>query len=164
MLFKNFMSKNIPAVKFNVRGAGNSNGSRSWSAVAERKDIEFICDWLSKQTKIESIILIGYSYGSVLTSSVASLPIVKAYAAISYPFGVLPFLFLRHLKDPAKIDKPKLFITGDSDNFTGMSKWEKELNEFPAPLEKVIVEEVDHFWFGTEQKVFDKIFEWISKL
>jgi alpha/beta superfamily hydrolase len=64
------------------------------------------------------LVLIGYSYGSVIASAAAGeVPEVVAYAAISYPFTFAWALTLFQsgaFWAQAQTDKPKLFIMGNT--------------------------------------------------
>lgn len=84
------------------------------------------------------------------------------------------------LLQKAKTPKPTLFITGSHDNFTSSSNFQKKMSNkemFEGPKEVhtcgaclcsnicvwqvAVVDGVDHFWFGFEGKLFEKIYEWL---
>lgn len=67
---------------------------------------------------------------------------LSAFAAISYPFGVAWALTLfqgGHYITQAKTAKPKLFVMGTKDNFTGLGNFESHVKSFPSPLDVVTV-------------------------
>jgi hypothetical protein len=118
---------------------------------------------LLQRTPTRKIILIGYSYGSVIASSVTDeCQNVIGYAAISYPFSPLKWILLGPLFDKAKSKKPKLFIIGSRDNFTTVNKFKERMKELPEPLEYHIVDEEDHFWVNSEQKITQLLIPWIQ--
>lgn len=95
-------------------------------------------------TPPSKIILIGYSYGSVIASAVGGeTNDVMAFAAISYPFSVSWALTLFHggkyLNQAASTLKPKLFIMGDKDNFTSIGAFKSKMKALPSPLEVVTI-------------------------
>ncbi len=86
--------------------------------------------------------------------------------------------------------KPKLFIMGDEDNFTSISRFHKEfasiacicntnnnnknnnnnnnsIKKKPEDctcVEKKVVKGVDHFWFGKEAILSTLILEWMNRV
>ena len=80
------------------KGVGKSSGWGSWRGGAEQSDVLSVAKFLLRKQenqkqeefpKIDQIVLVGYSYGSVVTSSVANeMDEIKGFVAISYPFGV----------------------------------------------------------------------------
>jgi len=161
---KGLNSLGITTLRFNMRGVGNSTGKGSWRGGAEREDTLACCKYLLAVGSIRKVLLVGYSYGSAIASSVVNdMDEIIGYVSISYPFGPLTLMLLGPLLDKAKTNKPKLFIIGDRDNFTGVAKFKKRVEEFPEPKATKIVEDVDHFWFGHETDILEAIKEWLEK-
>lgn len=84
-------------------------------------------------------------------------------------------MLLGHLLSEAQIDKPKFFIIGDEDNFTGERTFVSRYHNFPEPKQMKIIEgEIalspethtlsgrDHFWFKSEKQLFQPILEWVK--
>jgi alpha/beta superfamily hydrolase len=110
-------------------------------------------------------VIVGYSYGSVIGSSVVDdHESIIGYAAISYPFGPLKLMLLSSLLPRSKSTKPKLFIMGSNDNFTSTKKFLDHMKSFPDPKEYHIVEEEDHFWVRSEEKILHYLLPWIEKI
>jgi alpha/beta superfamily hydrolase len=150
-------------LRFNFRGVGASTGRGSWRGEKERDDVLSCRRYLVEQTPARKIVLVGYSYGSVIAASVADeSETIIGYAAVSYPFGPLRLMLLGPLLDKAKSKKPKFFITGAKDNFTSPKKFQHYLKHFPEPLEYHIIEDEDHFWSGTEEKITQYLLPWIE--
>jgi alpha/beta superfamily hydrolase len=113
---------------------------------------------------VKRILLVGYSYGSAIACSVADdIEQVIGYTAISYPFGPLTIMLLGYLLDKAKTTKPKLFLIGSNDNFTGVSKFNDRIAKFPEPKELYVFDDIDHFYFGKEIELAQKIDDWIRR-
>jgi alpha/beta superfamily hydrolase len=93
---------------------------------------------------------------------------VLAYAAIAYPFSVSWALTLFHqgrfLAAACQGDKPKLFIMGTDDNFTGIGAFRARVKAIPSPLEVVEVKAADHFFFGIEHKVCEAVHGWLQRV
>ena len=60
-------------------------------------------------------------------------------------------------------EKPKLFIIGDRDNFTGLKSFQKMFSQLADPKEQLVCEGLDHFWFGKEQLLYEAIRGWGAK-
>ena len=106
--FKFFVENGISCLKYNMRE--NSLRFfffifffffkfffRSFWGKSDREDLEVIIKFFHEKIN-KKIILCGYSYGSVIASSLQSNEYVKSFINISYPFGVTfvkkYFLFL----------------------------------------------------------------------
>ncbi|KYQ89577.1 hypothetical protein DLAC_09533 [Tieghemostelium lacteum] len=160
----------VPVLSLNFRGVGNSEGVGSWRGSYEREDTKAAASYLVNQSmqdmgyKINRVIMIGYSYGSVIAGSVIDeIPEVIAYTAISYPFGPLTFMLLGPLLQ-STLDslKPKFFVTGDQDNFTSTSTFKKRLSQMKGEdITFKIIPNLDHFYGGSENKLSREILKWI---
>eukprot|EP01125_Pyxidicula_operculata_P022118 TRINITY_DN889_c0_g1_i6.p1 TRINITY_DN889_c0_g1~~TRINITY_DN889_c0_g1_i6.p1 ORF type:complete len:250 (-),score=39.15 TRINITY_DN889_c0_g1_i6:15-764(-) len=155
-------------LRINFRGVGNSGGSGSWRGGTEREDLKKCCQYLlnhkNNENEIKKIILIGYSYGSVISSSVANeIEEVIGYVAISYPFGPLTLMLLWHLLPLAQnCSKPKYFIMGSDDNFTGSSNFNTQIKSFSEPIQHLLLDNIDHFWNREEKLLCDNINTWVT--
>ncbi|GAM19245.1 hypothetical protein SAMD00019534_024200 [Acytostelium subglobosum LB1] len=159
----------LPTLCFNFRGVGKSEGRGSWRGSYEQEDtlaaVRYLINEAPLQRRPKRVIIIGYSYGSVIGASVADMDdAIMAYAAISYPFGPLTLMLLGHLLDAAKSKKPKFFVIGDRDDFTGLARFRARIEEFPDPLESRIFVNVDHFYGGAEKQLAKELSGWINSL
>eukprot|EP01120_Amphizonella_sp_Union-15-10_P001249 TRINITY_DN112_c0_g1_i1.p1 TRINITY_DN112_c0_g1~~TRINITY_DN112_c0_g1_i1.p1 ORF type:complete len:233 (+),score=26.76 TRINITY_DN112_c0_g1_i1:172-870(+) len=152
-------------LRYNVRGVGKSEGKNSWRGGPERSDVLACSKYLLQEVGVSSVLLVGYSYGSVIASSVADeMNEIMGYVSISYPFGPLSFMLLGHLLSCAKTCKDKLFIMGDRDSFTGVETFRRRVDEMPDSKRYRIVKGGDHFWFGKENVLLDLVEEWVREL
>ncbi|KAN0055380.1 hypothetical protein ACTA71_008491 [Dictyostelium dimigraforme] len=163
----------IPTLCFNFRGVGKSEGRGSWFGSSERLDtlaaVNYLLTTQRLSTPIKHVIIVGYSYGSVIGSSIADQhDSIKAFSSISYPFGPLTLMLLGSLlKYALDSPKPKLFLTGDNDNFTSVSTFKKRMKEFKHSdsLEtKIFDGDIDHFYGGNERNLAKEISKWIIKV
>jgi alpha/beta superfamily hydrolase len=128
-------------------------------------EVAHLADLCSKEP---SVILIGYSHGSLINLKVAAnLQNVKAIVSISYPYSVMSLLTLfhhwRYMDALAQLPAvPKLFITGSNDNFTSLSAFESFYQLIPQPKELLVVQGQDHFWSDPSQ-LLDRVYEFVSK-
>jgi uncharacterized protein len=147
-----------PSVRFNFRGIGRSRGCCTWRGYGERNDLKAVVEWiLSKDgiPNVESIVLVGYSYGSMISNSCADLfPQIKAFVSIATPFpcywGLSLFNCALFNKLARMTKKPKLFLCGDEDDFTGKRKYKKYTKAFDANKSVYLIRGVDHSWYGYE--------------
>ncbi|KAG5716786.1 hypothetical protein E4T56_gene7911 [Termitomyces sp. T112] len=162
-LASHLYTDNYHILRYNSRGVGLSTGWASFTGFSEAKDLEDLVTWATQQiTNLKSLVLIGYSYGSLIASLHPIIPSIKtAHILISYPLGPRGWLTLFHTGTySAKLrelvhnpDSHVLVIFGDRDEFTSVEKyreWQKSLEEVSASerLRVVEVAAASHFWEG----------------
>ncbi|UYP43883.1 hypothetical protein NEF87_000168 [Candidatus Lokiarchaeum ossiferum] len=159
-IFHHFSSLGYPCVRFNFRGVGASSGSYS-NGVGERQDVKDVCNFfLKNKPQLEKIIIIGYSFGAAIGSSIVDeISEICGFVAISYPFTFIPDFITSSYSN-----KPKLFIMGDQDDFTSIASFKREYEKYPIPKNQEILEGINHFWNGKEELVIKKIEWWINLL
>lgn len=110
----------------------------------------------------------GYSYGSVCASSVVDdFPEILGFAAVAYPFSylwALTFFNSTAFLTKSKSRKPKLFVVGTRDNFTGLAAFQRQVADFPDPKRLEVIRGADHFFYGIEGDVARKVDSWISEV
>ena len=125
---------------------------------------------VDKSRKPKHLILIGYSYGSLIASSATADLKDECIACISIapPFAVahwlLTFNVKYHMERAAQLpDLPRLFLIGDNDNFTSENVFsEKVAVEFPSESSTgAVLKGADHFFRRREKDVLDIIGEWL---
>ena len=144
-------------LKFNFRGVGKSGG-RFGGGLGEKDDARAAISFGEKQDKIDAgkIGICGYSFGSTVAFAVAVEDTrVRAVAGIS------PFIQPPELLDHCT--KPKLFVSGANDEFTGAQSLEELVSKLPEPKETVIYPGVDHFWGRSEEQMAEKVSEFFKK-
>ncbi|KAF0352005.1 alpha/beta-hydrolase [Gigaspora margarita] len=187
-----FQDKGYLTIAFNFRGSGKSKGRTSWSGEPECEDYKTMLEFLSKSGKIgentilqipkvSDVTIIGYSYGSLIASSVASsspqFTFPTSYILINYPLSVTWFLtffrsstYLNYLQTLLVSTSRVLFIYGDSDQFTGVGKyrqWVKINKAAENPLWTIKeLKGTDHFytWQSMEDKLIEALDEWIDNV
>ncbi|KAJ3551301.1 hypothetical protein NP233_g13105 [Leucocoprinus birnbaumii] len=152
-------------VRYNSRSVGKSTGLPSFTGFSEVEDLKALVQWaLGRIEKVESLVLIGYSHGSLITSlhPVLPAPLKTSHVLLSYPLGPRGWLTLFRtshyqtqleelLKDP---QSNVLVVYGDKDEFTSSSsyeKWVERLEKAAAGSSRLRIAEVEqgsHFWLG----------------
>jgi alpha/beta superfamily hydrolase len=151
--------RSIVAVMFNFRGVGKSEGSYG-GGIGEQEDLIAALDLVSTREDVdaERIGVAGYSFGASVALPVASRDTrVKALALIS---PALDGSYIPYLK---KYNRPKLIISGTEDNLIlpeSVAVWNAEAAE---PKQMEFIEGADHFWFGWEDDVGEKVAEYFER-
>jgi len=159
-VFKTFVNNNISSLRFNFRAVGRSNGTHS-TGRGELSDGQSCLDYLINEKKMERIFLCGYSYGAAIgCSTINHSDKIIGYAAISLPWDVMGPKY----KKLSQTHKPKLFIQGDRDDVAQYANFEKHYDSYDKPKESIIVKGADHFYWGYEEQVANKILEFYMKL
>jgi len=150
-----------PVLRFNFRGAGLSQGEHDHGD-GEVEDVRTALDWLDNEFHLP-LIFAGFSFGAAVGLRVAC-PDARVEAAIGLGLPVVTiddriydFEFLRNCT------KPKLFISGDRDQFGPRAKMAKLMEALPEPKKLVIVEGADHFFEGRLRELRDGIESWIKE-
>jgi alpha/beta superfamily hydrolase len=150
-----------PVLRFNFRGAGLSQGEHDHGD-GELEDIGTALDWLDREFHLP-LIFAGFSFGAAVGLRVACPDArVQALMGLGLPVDaigdrVYDFEFLRDCV------KPKLFVSGDRDQFGPRTKLERLVNVLPEPKKLVIVEGADHFFEGRLRELRDSIESWIKE-
>jgi hypothetical protein len=157
-LFHHFGAVGYCSLRFNFRGVGQSDGVTG-NGSGEIEDLGCVCEFmLQTYPAIEKILLIGYSFGAAISvAMVNQQSAICGFVAISPPFDLLGEFF----QDTA-ITKPKFFIIGSQDDFTSENTFTNTVAKFPPPKASLIVPEENHFWYGREVYLCEKILEWVQ--
>jgi len=148
-----------PVLRFNFRGAGLSQGEHD-QGNEEVEDVRTALDWLDREFHLP-LICAGFSFGAAVGLRVACPDVrVRAVIGLGMPVEasgdrVYDFEFLRDCM------KPKLFVSGDRDQFGPRAKVERVVEALPEPKKLVIVEGADHFFEGRLRELREAIETWV---
>lgn len=142
---KVFSSFGLPVLRFNFRGTGLSEGAFD-NGHGEQNDVRAALGWLEHNFKLP-ILFCGFSFGShvglraccgdVRVKGLIGLGLPVRAAGRDYTYGFLP-----------KCIEPKLFISGDQDEFGPREVMETVLESAPDPKHMVWIAGADHFFQG----------------
>ncbi len=146
--------------KFNFRGVGRSHGEFS-QGMGEQEDVEAAISFIGTVKEVDSdrIGLAGYSAGAGF-----GLPVglnddrIRALAAVSPPLSMFDFGFLKGCP------KPKLLISGSRDDLIPADQFLEFCRYLPEPKECESIEGADHFWWGYESRLADKVAAFFTKV
>jgi len=135
----------IPVLRFNFRGTGLSEGTHD-HGIGEVDDVRAAVDYMDREYS-KPILFCGFSFGSytglratcgdprIVGQIALGLPVSAAGRAYTYDF--LP-----------SCTAPKLFISGDNDEFCSITALDTILQTAPQPWNRVIIPSADHFFQG----------------
>jgi uncharacterized protein len=151
-----------PVLRFNFRGAGLSQGEHDHGD-GEVEDVRTALDWVDREFHLP-LIFAGFSFGAAVGLRVTCPDVrVGAVVGLGLPVAAIDdraydFEFLR------SCTKPKLFVSGDRDQFGPRAKLERLVEALAEPKKLVIVEGADHFFEGRLRELRETIEAWVSKV
>ncbi len=143
---KAFSSFGLPVLRFNFRSVGLSEGAHD-EGFGEQDDVKAALNWMEDNLN-RPILFAGFSFGSnVGLRACCGDPRVKGLVGLGLPvraegrdytYGFLP-----------KCTEPKLFISGDHDQYGPRDVLEGVFERAPEPKRLVWIAGADHFFQGT---------------
>ncbi len=153
---KAFSHFGLPVLRFNFRGTGLSEGAHD-EGRGEVADVRAALDWLAIRYPGLPLLFAGFSFGSnVGLRACCGDPRVAGLVGIGLPVRAAgrdyTYDFL-----PGCGAVPKLFISGDSDEFSPQGVLEGYLVSASDPKRIVWIEGADHFFAGTSASPGSKL-------
>ncbi len=159
-IFNKFIENHKTTLRFNFRAVGNSTGSHT-NGEGEISDVKACVDYLIKNLKIDSILICGYSYGAAIGCSIVSYSSkIIGFIAISFPWDFMG----QKYKILSQTDKPKLFLQGNRDTLAHYDKFLGHYNDYNEPKKFDIIDGADHFYWGYENQVAEKVYNFYSSI
>jgi uncharacterized protein len=150
-----------PVLRFNFRGAGLSQGEHDHGS-GEEDDALTALDWLDREFHLP-LIFAGFSFGAAVGLR-AACPDSRVKAVIGLGLPVAPiddrtydFGFIGACR------KPKLFVSGDRDQFGSPPQLERLMVSLPDPKKLVLVAGADHFFEGRLRELREIIEQWVRE-
>lgn len=150
----------FPVLRFNFRGTGRSQGLHDGGR-GEQDDVRAALDWLQQEFH-RPILFAGFSFGSNVGMRVCcgdarvqglialGLPVVAG--GRHYSYGYLP-----------SCRQPKLFISGDHDQYGPVAEVEAVVAIAREPKTMVWIRDADHFFLGKLDEVQAAIVSWVKQ-
>ena len=150
----------FPVLRFNFRGTGRSEGTHD-DGRGEQEDVRAALDWLEDAFH-RPILFAGFSFGANVgmrvccgdarIPGVIALGLPVAAEGRHYTYKYLP-----------DCSKPKLFISGDHDQYGPVAEVEAVVRTAPDPKELVWIAGADHFFAGKLDQVQTAITDWVER-
>ncbi|MGA9814415.1 MAG: alpha/beta fold hydrolase [Terriglobales bacterium] len=151
----------FPVLRFNFRGAGLSVGEHDHGN-GEVEDVRAALDWLDQEFHLP-LIFAGFSFGAAVGLR-AACPDARVKAAIGLGLPVSPiddrtydFSFLQSCA------KPKLFVSGNRDQFGTPSQLEALVHGIAGPKKLILIAGGDHFFEGRLHELRAAIEQWVGE-
>lgn len=153
------VKRGVAVLRYNSRGIGRSGGEVSGmgnrrliapEGGPETADIGAALDFLASQDRVDggTLALVGHSFGARIALAYLNLvprdERVQGVACIGLAVG---WGDLSHLGQWAG---PKLFVTGDRDDFCPPADLDRFVAGLPAPAKQVVLKDTGHFFEGRE--------------
>jgi uncharacterized protein len=157
MLAKSFNECAAPAVRFNYRGVGASDGAYD-EGNGESDDAIAVFDWAAQRWPGARIWLGGFSFGGA----------VAIRAAIARPaFGLVTVApAVRRVQVPtAQLPTcPWLLVQGDRDELVDAADIQRWAQDLATPPELRLLSGVDHFFHGRLNELRDVVTQWLKQV
>lgn len=164
-----FQRLGLTTARFNFAG---SQLGRGYAQVEEVHHVaRCLLDgaWTDPAAPPRHILLIGYSYGSLIASSAcAGIPECIGVVSIAPPFAVQHWLLMfnaaYHLEQAvSRPALPRLLVIGSEDNFTSERAFRDHIQtSFPSQSTTgAVVKGADHFFGGRERDLMHVIGQWL---
>ena len=136
----------IAALRFNFRGAGDSEGSYD-NGIGERDDVRAALTCLRGLPEVDSgrVALAGYSFGAAVALH-ATDERLNAFIAVSLPTAMA-------LKD-VHFACPALFVSGEEDEYSDAGELTRLVRGLGPQAELTLLPGLGHFWFGVERDLW----------
>jgi alpha/beta superfamily hydrolase len=142
---KAFSHFGLPVLRFNFRGAGLSEGAHA-HGIGEIDDIRAALDYLDDHYQ-KPILFAGFSFGSYTgLRATCGDPRVAALIALGLPVQAAGRDYTYDFIQTCT--QPKLFISGDHDEFCPSAELERVAATSPGKWDCMIVPGADHFFQG----------------
>mmetsp|Transcript_13039 Transcript_13039/g.29625 ORF Transcript_13039/g.29625 Transcript_13039/m.29625 type:complete len:232 (-) Transcript_13039:143-838(-) len=152
--------------RFNFRsGLGRGNASM--------EDVKAVAQWFTtgkaggNAPQASQVLLIGYSYGSMIAAAAAvEIPECIGYALFGPPLDYAWAIYCfngRTLRTLAKAleGKPKLVVCGDDDQFCSVHSFKEFVAELPEQTKSLLLPDITHFSLYREMRPI--LSDWICE-
>jgi len=148
----------LPVLRFNFRGAGSSAGKHD-EGRGEVDDVRTAIEWLRHEFA-RPILFAGFSFGAAAGMHAACPSAeVAAIASLGTPMSAEGWLYEYSLL--AACAKPKLFLSGDHDEFAPSAELAAVVRRAAEPKRFVLIPGADHFFTGHLDEMRAALDAWV---
>ncbi len=154
-----------PVLRFNFRGTGTSEGQHDGHA--EVADVVAAIHWLRAEYKLP-IFLVGFSFGAAMAITAASAspattegPNLRALALLGLPTHGFNRFYEYPLLSTCTL--PKLFLSGDQDQFAAKVQLEHAFDSAADPKTLALIPDADHFFAGHLDSMQKALAAWLKE-
>jgi alpha/beta superfamily hydrolase len=152
-----------PVLRFNFRGVGLSEGAHNGQA--EAGDVLAALDWLVNEYNVPPVV-VGFSFGAA-TAILAccgtgdSGATIHALAALGLPTHCDGGHY--HYPSLASCTVPKLFLSGDRDQYAPAGQLKQVAASAVDPKKLVLIPGADHFFAGRLERMQHTLAGWLRE-
>jgi alpha/beta superfamily hydrolase len=152
-----------PVLRFNFRGTGRSEGKHDGKA--ETGDVLAAIDWLENEFK-RPVVVAGFSFGAAmaLLACCGRAPHhaqIQALVALGLPTHADGSDYRYSFLSGCGI--PKLFLSGDNDQFAPAAQLAKVAETAADPKHMVLLPGADHFFAGQLEAMQNALAGWLKE-
>jgi alpha/beta superfamily hydrolase len=148
----------LPVLRFNFRGTGRSKGVHDGKA--EAGDVLAALRWLEDEYS-RPVIVAGFSFGAAMALLATCSHPVKAIAALGLPTHAEGRSY--HYSFLQSCPAPKLFLSGDQDQFATRDELTQVVESASAPRRLIFVPGADHFFNGHLDAMQNALAQWLKE-
>lgn len=163
----------MATLRYNSRGVGESSGTISRSGdkklvvpegAPETEDVGAALAFLAMQQGVDMnrLALVGHSFGSRISLAYLASHIEESSVCAVVCIG-LPVAW-RNLAYLGQWPHPKLFITGERDDFSPPDQLAEFVNTLPEPKTIVTLKGTGHFYEGREDDLAATVAEYLTQV
>jgi alpha/beta superfamily hydrolase len=161
---KALSSFGFPVLRFNFRGTGLSAGEHDQGR-GEQDDVRAALDWLDGEFHLP-VLFAGFSFGAnVGLRACCGDERVKGLIGLGLPVHAegrdYHYEFLSACNG-RELPVPKLFVSGDRDQYGPVPQVEAAVRLAPSPTELVWIADADHFFVGKLDEMRSAIQQWVA--
>ena len=154
MLAKAFNELGMPAVRFNYRGVGASEGSYA-DGNGETDDAVAVLDWARERWPHARFWLGGFSFGGAVAIRTAVRRDVERLITVAPAIDRVPV-------DKERLPScPWLVIQGDKDELVDPAHIQRWVASLQSPPQMVMLEGVEHFFHGRMNDLRETVLNWV---
>lgn len=152
----------FPVLRFNFRGAGTSKGFHDGQA--EVDDVLAAIEWLNREFQLP-IVLAGFSFGAAMAVAACSRNDSAARIRALIALGLPVQNGQRTYEYPglAQLRIPKLFLSGDHDQFSSPQQLAQVVASASDPKKLVFIQGSDHFFTGHMVAMQKQVAAWLKE-
>ena len=149
----------FPVLRFNFRGVGTSTGEHDYGR-GEIDDVRTAVEWMKREYDLP-LIFAGFSFGAATgLRAVCGDRGVAGIAALGLPLNADGRTYDYSLL--TKCTQPKLFLSGDHDEFADPSALRRTVDSAAEPKRFVLVPNADHFFTGRLDETRAALENWVE--
>jgi alpha/beta superfamily hydrolase len=153
-LARTFARNGIPAVRFNFRGVGASEG-RFADGDGETEDAIAVEDWARDRWPDANVYRAGFSFGAMIAFRVASRRNGSGLVTVAPPVDRFRFEFERP-------DCPWLIVQGDQDEIVDSGSVRHWADRIVPPPDFQVVAGSGHFFHGRLWEISSAVESWLA--